>query len=187
MIASRNPQLESRPRKSIFSQLSIATILPENKLPTAQEIADCYRYFNASDNIIRHCTKVAEIAVRLGKNALTHDYSVQLDLIEVSAQLHDAARKREHHELEVATYLHQRGHHAIAEIISQHMSARPEFLLINEAAILFLADKLAIENQEVTITERYACAKQKYADNPTILEEINYNIKIAEIIYEKIR
>ena len=108
------------------------------------------------ERIEAHCRAVAREAVRIAE-ALP----VRLDreLLESAALLHDAARAQPDHAAAAAAYLRDLGYDAAANVVALHHDHDGETL--DEAAVLFLADKCVAEDRVVPLAERFAASEAK--------------------------
>ena len=99
--------------------------------------------------ICRHCDAVAEEALELSEGL-----GLDRNLVECAALLHDIARLEPEHEIVGGRYLTMLGYPELGEVIRQHGTvADPD--RVDEALILFLADKYRSEAERVSIDERY--------------------------------
>lgn len=76
------------------------------------------------------------------------------ELLTSAALLHDVARKEEDHARLGAAWLRELGYDKAAELAAQHHDWAGE--AVDEAAVLFLADKCVREDRRVTVEERFA-------------------------------
>ena len=74
--------------------------------------------------------------------------------MESAALLHDVARGEKDHARMGAAWLRELGYHEAAALVAQHHDRRDE--AVDEAALLYLADKCVQEDRRVTIAERFA-------------------------------
>lgn len=108
----------------------------------------------ANKKIQAHCRAVADRALGLAEGL-----DLDMNLIECSALLHDIAKGENKHELIGSRYLKLLGYNDIADIIRQHKE--PDTVCLNEASVVFLADKLICGTDEVTLEERFDRSMQK--------------------------
>ena len=103
------------------------------------------------ERIEAHCRAVAAEALRIAR-ALP----VELDteLLAAAALLHDIARREEDHARLGADWLRELGYGGAAELVARHHDWDGES--VDEAAILYLADKCVREDRRVTLEERFA-------------------------------
>lgn len=103
-----------------------------------------------------HCRAVAAEALRIaGQTPLPLD----AELLEAAALLHDAARGSADHARLGAAWLRALGYPEAAALVEQHHDWRGEAL--DEAAILYLADKCVQEDRRVTLRERFAASEKR--------------------------
>ena len=108
------------------------------------------------EKVEAHCRAVAAEALRIAR-ALP----VRLDeeLLVSAALLHDVARKEKDHALVGAAWLRELGFPDAAAIVEQHHDRSGKD--IDEAAILYLADKCVREDRRVTLEERFSASGAK--------------------------
>lgn len=103
-----------------------------------------------------HCRAVAKEALRIAENL---PLELDRELLASAALLHDAARAEQHHAETGAAWLRDLGYWAAAEIIEQHHDIHGTTL--NEAAILYLADKCVLEDRVIPLAERFTASEAK--------------------------
>ena len=106
-----------------------------------------------------HSDAVTELACCLCNMLESNGYIFDQKLVRSGALLHDIARLQRHHTKTGGELFLQLGYPEISQIISQHHGLLETKL--NEAAIVFLADKLIQETQRVTIEKRFADSMSK--------------------------
>ena len=106
-----------------------------------------------------HSDAVTELACCLCNMLESNGYIFNQKLVRSGALLHDIARLQRHHTKTGGELFLQLGYPEISQIISQHHGLLETKL--NEAAIVFLADKLIQETQRVTIEKRFADSMSK--------------------------
>lgn len=157
-------------------------------VPNEEECTSIWNKYNLPINIIEHCKAVADAAYSIGKSLCKKGYSIDLDKIKAAALLHDIARKEKDHDMVGAKILRELGYEEIADIISVHMDIDPGQYgeKITEAEIVYLADKLVLGKEVVSLEERFNRAREKFGSNPEIMESINERLNNCRIIIEKI-
>lgn len=110
-----------------------------------------------------HCQAVAVEALKISEIL-----PLQLDrqLIECAALLHDIARTHPKHPQAGAIWLRDLGYEEVADIVELHHDHDGEQL--DEAAVLFIADKRVKGTSLVSLEERFAANATRYADEPAI-------------------
>ena len=108
----------------------------------------------ADTDLIAHCAAVAVLADEVC--AALNEKGIALDapLIHHAALLHDLARAERDHTALGAVWLKELGYPEIAEIVRQHHD--PDSTEINEAAVVYIADKAVQGSVRVPIAERFA-------------------------------
>ena len=66
------------------------------KLPSREQALQFLRQSGCSNNVIKHCKAVAEIAVEIAKACEEKGLKVDLELVETGALLHDIGRAKTH-------------------------------------------------------------------------------------------
>lgn len=66
------------------------------KLPTREQALQFLRESGCSENVIRHCEAVTELAVEIAKACKEKGLNVNLELVEIGALLHDIGRSKTH-------------------------------------------------------------------------------------------
>ena len=103
------------------------------------------------ERVEAHCRAVAAEALRI---AQAMPPETDTELLASAALLHDVARGESDHARLGAAWLRELGYDGAAAIVGQHHDWEDN--VIDEAAILFLADKCVKEDRRVTIAERFA-------------------------------
>lgn len=118
---------------------------------------DCEKLLFLSDtpgNIIAHSRAVMDKALELAQPLQRAGIHLNTDLIRVGALLHDVARLEDLHGQRGGWYFDQLGYPRIAQLIRNHCDL--EDMVLNEDALIFLADKQTCGTQTVTLEERFA-------------------------------
>lgn len=103
------------------------------------------------ENIICHSRAVTERALELARPL---DIPMDENLIRVGGLLHDIARTEDLHGQRGGWYFDQLGYPRIAQLIRNHCDL--EEMVLNEDALIFLADKQTCGTETVTLEERFA-------------------------------
>ena len=117
--------------------------------------------YEMNEKIQAHCNAVADLAGDLATRLKTRGFSVNAELLRAACRLHDIARAvdGENHAQKGAEYIDKEGYPAVAELIRQHHNLEPDASL--EAKLLFLADKLIMETERVSLAQRFESSKAK--------------------------
>ena len=103
------------------------------------------------ERVEAHCRAVAAEALRIAR-ALPSE--LDEELLVSAALLHDVARAEPDHARVGAAWLRELGYANAAACVERHHDCCGE--AIDEAAVLFLADKCVREDRHVTLAERFA-------------------------------
>ena len=66
------------------------------KLPSREQALNFLRESGCSQNVIKHCEAVAELALEIAKKCVEKGLKVNLELVEIGALLHDIGRAKTH-------------------------------------------------------------------------------------------
>lgn len=153
----------------------------------------CYSLMEELDlapHIRAHCVAVANLAVFIAENLIRCGYGLDLRLIESAALLHDLLRTESKHAEVAAAFIKSRGYDAIADIIRVHMRLEDGFQPhLDEAMVVFLADKMAKRDKFISIEGRYKASLLKYPDpdaaRPYVTQQTERALQL-KALYEKV-
>ena len=114
----------------------------------------------APEQVTAHCRAVAEKAMELLERAeRSVGASLDRNLLCAAAMLHDIARTEPDHAAVGAAWVKTLGYPEVAEVIAQHHDC--DSAALNEAALLYLADKYVQGEQAVTLEERFSRSRER--------------------------
>ena len=138
----------------------------------------------AEGKLRAHCRAAAALADELCAALRQRGLPLDAEAVHAAALLHDIARREENHAALGARWLRELGYEKEAEIIRQHHD--PDGTAIDEAAVVFLADKAVRGSERVGIDGRFAASAEKcttpearaaharrYETAKTVRDEIN--------------
>jgi molybdenum cofactor cytidylyltransferase len=146
----------------------LLAVLARHHLP---DVAECEAMFDAAatiDPVRRHGRAVAMFAKAMADRLTAAGVALDAELVKAAALVHDMAKGRPHHAEAGAEMLREFGFPQVADVVAQHMSISFNGVL-NEAAVLYLADKLIQGDEHVSLEERFASAFERFADDPAAL------------------
>lgn len=159
----------------------------QNQIPTNEECKAIFSKYKVADAVIRHGSAVANWAWSLSRQLNQCGYCLNEELVTAAGLLHDIAKGRRHHAEEGAAILAELGFSDVAKIVATHtdLQCDPKGS-INEAMIVYLADKLIKNTQVVSLTERFAAAFERYRGNPEALRNIEQRKNQALSIKQRV-
>ena len=142
-------------------------------IPTDEECAVLLDIAETGDNIRRHCVVVAEVAAAISVALEDSGNHVNLAEVRAAALLHDIAKGEPAHGLIGGQLLRKCGFSRIGAIVEAHETGEESGALATlEAKIVFLADRFVLEENIVSIEERYRVARQRHGMIPGTMDNI---------------
>jgi len=148
-------------------------------VPSPVECLEMLTRMGASAPVIRHGRAVAAVALALADGL---DGALNRDLIRAGALLHDIAKGSVDHAATGARMLASLGCPDVARIVATHGDPAADANGLDEAALVFLADKLVREARLVSIEDRFAPALTRFADDPEALRAATRRLDAARRI-----
>jgi putative nucleotidyltransferase with HDIG domain len=115
----------------------------------------------ADERLRAHCRAVAALAGELCAALAEKGLSLDAEAVRAAALLHDIARDRPEHPAVGALWLRELGYPEPAELVRQHHDWAGEGL--DEAALVYIADKAVRGDRRVPIDERFEASLAKCA------------------------
>jgi HD superfamily phosphodiesterase len=141
------------------------------------------RKLEVPELVARHGRMVAEVAGRLAGRLNQAGLALDVGLVMAAGLLHDLAKGRPNHARHGARILKSLGYPEAAEIVAAHTDiAQGEGVILNEAAIVYLADKLVRQDKIVSVYERFQGAMEKFAADAAALAAVNDRLAKAQVI-----
>lgn len=129
-------------------------------IPDSEKIKQILDICSTSEPVRAHgravCMKAKQMAERLTKKGV----SLNMELLQAAALLHDMCRSEPHHAEVAAKRLRDWGYPDVAELVENHHGGRFSSEL-DESQILFLADKLVQGTMVVSLKERFDQSLEK--------------------------
>ncbi|MGI6151095.1 MAG: HD domain-containing protein [Christensenellales bacterium] len=130
------------------------------KLPDRQECDRIFWECSTPKKVVRHCVAVAEYARSIAKKLHAAGFAIDEAAVFFAGLLHDCKRAEPNHATAAADYLASKGYAELGKLVAAHHDL-PEPVSLDEAAILYYADKRMREDQKVTLAERFAGSQEK--------------------------
>jgi molybdenum cofactor cytidylyltransferase len=134
-----------------------------------------------------HCRQVARVAAALA--GAVNDSGGRLDaaLVRSAAYVHDAARLEKDHARAGARLLKAMGFPEMAAIVAVHMRIDASVNApLDEAQLVYLADKLVGGTTIVTLMQRFAAKRKKYGGDTAVGAKIDRQRQTSMMIQEKL-
>jgi molybdenum cofactor cytidylyltransferase len=142
----------------------------QRDIPTPAECRAILEQMKVTDDVVRHSKRVAEAAGRLAVRLNDNGLCLNVVLVRAAAILHDLAKGQPDHAKSGARMLADLGFSAVAQIVALHMDCDfKEGTPLDEAAIVYLADKLVQGDRVVSISERFKRSFEKTGAGPSML------------------
>lgn len=132
-------------------------------IPGEKECLRLYEACATPERVRRHCRAVMRRACVL-LDELAPRYAMNEELVVAGALLHDLCRTEPNHPAAAAALLEELGMPETARVVACHMRLDADMRAhVDERAVVFLADKLVLEERPCTIAARYLAAVLKGA------------------------
>ncbi|WP_263771984.1 DVU_1551 family NTP transferase [Propionivibrio soli] len=155
-------------------------------LPTPAECEAILSTRPIAEPLRRHGRAVAAIARTIATRLSERGVRIDRQLVIAASLLHDIAKGEPGHAELGASIIASLGYPAVAEIIRQHMAMTFDGTTPNEAAVVFLADKLVRTDRRVSLEERYKPSFERFRDQPESLQGARRRYETACEIYRVI-
>lgn len=116
--------------------------------------------YKTPEQVKKHSRAVATCATELGQKA---HVEFSGELLRAAALLHDIARTKPEHAKVGAQIVDSAGYPRLADIIVSHHDL-PFHGASTEAELLYLADKIVLQDKRVSLTARFEASKEKCSD-----------------------
>lgn len=157
------------------------------EVPDQEECYSILKMYDVPDNIVRHCTKVSQVALSILDELNERGYTFDKNLIYAAALLHDIARKSKNHAKVGEELLKGLGYDNIGKIIATHMDIKvDEKKGITENEILYLADKLVKDDKFISLESRISNCVIKHGNDFEALSKAKQRLTEAQKIMKKV-
>jgi len=159
-----------------------------NDVPTPEECDIILtRIYPVTAAVRAHSLKVAQVADKLARALVQAGESLDLEMLRAAALLHDLAKGRENHAAEVRRVLEQLGFAGTAAVAGAHMDLSMDpTLVIDEAAVLYLADKMVQRDRLIPLEKRFEGALQRFGDAAAACRRIRQRRRQARQVRDHI-
>ncbi len=130
---------------------------------------------------------MAEVSVALAAALNERGLRLCIPLARAGGLLHDIARAQERHADAGADLLERLGYPRVAAVVRRHMDlGGPPGDTVDEARVVFLADKLVKGDRVVGLDRRFAVRFARWADDPDMLAATHRRKAQAEDVLEAV-
>jgi len=137
-------------------------------IPSRAECEALLAEYQVPEPVIRHARAVADVAVRIAEALTATGVAADRELAYAGGLLHDIAKGQPKHAEVGASLLRSRGMTRVAEVVEAHTEILFQGI-VDERAIVYLADKLVAGESLTTVDERFRSALERFADRPEAL------------------
>ena len=166
-----------------------AALLEHLGLPTYPAPGECARLLEecgTRPDIVQHGEDAAALALKIAR--LMGSYDIVLALLESACLLHDILRLEPDHAKAGGDFLLRKGYPKAAILVATHMDLPDKPAEgIDEAQLVYLADKLCRRGTLVKLEDTLREMTQKFSDNPASLAHIKRRIGGAQAIMDMLR
>lgn len=135
----------------------------------------------------QHCQATAALAVEMARAVNLAGGALDVDLVRSAALVHDVAKTRSDHAAAGAALLKSLDYPAMAAVVQVHMDIDTSaHSPLDEAQMVFLADKLLEGHRPVSLEARIARKMTKYGSNEAARWAIVQRFQAARWILEKV-
>lgn len=147
---------------------ALRLLAAQRDIPSEEECEALFAEYQVPEAVIRHAQAVADIAVRIADAMIAANLTVNRELVHAAALLHDVAKGHPRHAEVGASMLRSRGMIRVAEVVGAHTEILFQGI-VDERAIVYLADKLIAGEDLVGLDERFRNALERFVDCPDAL------------------
>ncbi len=143
----------------------------------------------APDHLIRHSEAVTEVAVALATALKERVPALDVERLRSAGLVHDMAKGMRRHATSAQTMLDNLGLHLMGSAVGSHMlipSEELELPLPTEAQLLYLADKLALGDKVLSLTDRTADALERYGQDSESRQAVQTRMRAAQVIADRV-
>jgi len=160
----------------------LAELAGRRHLPSKRECEAILEAQGVAEPIRRHSRAVASVALALAKRLDNLDPN----LIAAASLLHDIAKGQPSHAEAGAALVARLGYPALALAIGSHMDLDFDDGITDEAAVVFIADKLVREDRRVPLESCFEPAFERYAAQPDALRGAKRKYQTARKVLDAI-
>lgn len=157
------------------------------KIPTYAECLAILNKHQVDSRVSRHGQAVAAVGSSLATLLNRVGLNLDLDLVVAGGLVHDLAKGKPNHPKRGERLIACMGFTALSSIVASHMDLEFQAdYVIDEAAVVFLADKLVQGDRRVSLVERFSPALEKFSGSHEIVDSVVSRMRTAEAIRDRV-
>ncbi|UOO38105.1 NTP transferase domain-containing protein [Oscillospiraceae bacterium CM] len=168
-----------------------AALLRHLGLPTYPDDTACAQLlqkYETPDHIIAHGRQVEAVALNIARQLKPKGVALDAGLLSAACRLHDMVRLQPAHEDAAAALLLQEGYPNAATVVMAHMDLPDAYSGVpNEAAVLFLSDKLCRNSVVAPLEKTLEDVRKRYTEDPAALARAEKRLKTAMDIRDSLK
>jgi molybdenum cofactor cytidylyltransferase len=158
-------------------------------LPTPDDALYLLALLGVPDQVVRHSRAVAKVGEALVEALRPRLPDLDIHLVRAACLLHDLARARPKHALVAEHMLRNLGLARLGAVVGAHMVLPSESLGssgVTEEHLVYLADKLVVEDAIGSLAERAARALRQHGHESEAAEGARTRMRTAEMIRDRV-
>jgi CTP:molybdopterin cytidylyltransferase MocA/HD superfamily phosphohydrolase YqeK len=160
-------------------------------VPTPTECEAILSVHQPDERVVRHSRMVGLVAHRLAvalaeRGAFPHGFHIDPMLAQAAGLLHDLAKGKPNHADAGAQLLRELDLSTVADVVALHTDYPFTAPKLDEAAIVYLADKLVSGDRFVGLEQRFHRSFERFQGNPDALASASRRRATAEAIAHQI-
>jgi CTP:molybdopterin cytidylyltransferase MocA/HD superfamily phosphohydrolase YqeK len=156
------------------------------EIPSLTECEAILAEYQAEERVARHSRKVAQVASRITVALAESGVPAEPLLASAGGLLHDLAKGQPDHATAGAQLLHELEFGNVADVVAPHTDYEFNERKLDEAAVVYLADKLVSGERVVSLAERFGRSLERFRENPVALAAAGRRRATAEAIAHEI-
>ncbi len=169
--------------------LAMQTSGTPDQVPSSEDAFYLLSLLEVPDTVVRHCRAVAEVGEALALALQPHVSGLDVDLVRAAGLLHDMAKGMPKHAVVGQNILKNLGLSRLGSVVGAHMflpAEQAEAPLPTEEQLVYLADKLVIEDEVAGVEARAARALSRQGRDAAAIEGVKKRMGTAEMIRDKV-
>jgi molybdenum cofactor cytidylyltransferase len=143
--------------------------------------------FSADSALVAHSRAVASLTCVLAERLNAAGCRLDVERLYAAALLHDIERDKPDHAAAGAATLRAAGYPAVADLVAEHVELAPRDRdTLDEAQLLYLADKLVRGDELVPLDHRFAGRLASHASDPHVRAKIIRRLETAREILARV-